>query len=103
MNAKKVVIVGAGYGGVNAALVLNRRKKKDNLEITIIDRHDYHTLLTELHEVAGNRVSEDAVKIPLKDIFRYTGVKIVQDEIKTFDFQNNKVVSDTAEYTYGHL
>lgn len=103
MNAKKVVIVGAGYGGVNAALVLNRRKKKDNLEITIIDRHDYHTLLTELHEVAGNRVSEDAVKIPLKDIFRYTGVKIVQDEIKTFDFQNNKVVSDTAEYTYDYL
>lgn len=103
MNVKKVVIVGAGYGGVNAALVLNRRKKKDNLEITIIDRHDYHTLLTELHEVAGNRVSEDAVKIPLKDIFRYTGVKIVQDEIKTFDFQNNKVVSDTTEYSYDYL
>lgn len=103
MKAKKVVIVGAGYGGIKAALVLNRRKKKDNLEITIIDRNDYHTLLTELHEVAGNRVAEDAVIIPLKEIFRYTGVKVVRDEIKTFDFQNNRVLSDTAEYSYDYL
>lgn len=103
MTGKKIVIVGAGYGGIKAALALNRHRKKDNLDITIIDRHDYHTLLTELHEVAGNRVSEDAVKIPLKDIFRYTGVKIVKDEIKTFDFKNNKVVSDSQEYKYDYL
>ncbi|MBP7177255.1 MAG: NAD(P)/FAD-dependent oxidoreductase [Thermoclostridium sp.] len=103
MTGKKIVIVGAGYGGIKAALVLNRRKKKENLEITIIDRHDYHTLLTELHEVAGNRVSEDAVKIPLKDIFRYTGVKVVTDEIKTFDFKNNKVISENHEYPYDYL
>lgn len=103
MTGKKIVIVGAGYGGIKAALVLNRHGKKDNLDITIIDRHDYHTLLTELHEVAGNRVSEDAVKIPLKEIFRYTGVKIVQDEIKTFDFKNNRVVSDNCEYKYDYL
>ena len=103
MSGTKIVIVGAGYGGIKAALVLNRHRKKDNLEITIIDRHDYHTLLTELHEVAGNRVCEDAVKIPLKDIFRYTGVKIVQDEIKTFDLKNNRVVSDKCEYAYDYL
>lgn len=103
MTGKKIIIVGAGYGGVKAALVLNKLGRKDNLDITIIDRHDYHTLLTELHEVAGNRVSEEAVKIPLKEIFRYTGVKIAQDEIKTFDLKNNRVVSDSQEYKYDYL
>ena len=54
--SKKAVIVGAGYAGVAAAIYLNKKGKKDDLEITLIDRNDYHTLLTELHEVAGNRM-----------------------------------------------
>ena len=56
---KKAIIVGAGYAGVAAALYLNKKGKKDDLEITLIDRNSYHTLLTELHEVAGNRQDED--------------------------------------------
>lgn len=100
---KKIVILGAGYAGVKAALTLNKKKKKEELDITIIDKHDYHTLLTELHEVAGNRVSEEAVKIPLKDIFRYTDVKIVKDEIKAFDFKNSVLSSDSEQYHYDYL
>ncbi len=103
MRCKKVVIVGAGYAGINAALVLNKHRKKGNLEITLIDKNDYHTLLTELHEVAGNRVAEDAVKVPLKDIFRFTGVKVIKDEVTDFDFDNNKVISDKNEYMYDYL
>ena len=64
--AKKVVIIGAGYAGVEAALSLNKHMGKEDLEIVLIDKNSYHTLLTELHEVAGNRVAEDAVKISLK-------------------------------------
>ncbi len=103
MQKKRVIIVGAGYAGVKSALELNKHKKKDELDITIIDKHEYHTLLTELHEVAGNRVSEDAIKVPLNDIFRYTDIKIVKDEIKAFDFKNSKVASDNFEYKYDYL
>ena len=46
---KKVLIVGAGYAGVEAALKLNKRAKKDDLEITLVDKNPYHTLLTEIH------------------------------------------------------
>lgn len=103
MATKKVVIVGAGYAGVKAALTLNKKKKKDELEITLIDKHDYHTLLTELHEVAGNRVGEDAVKVPLRDIFRYTDVRVVRDDIKSFDFDNHEISSDKRKYKYDYL
>ena len=100
--AKKILIVGAGYAGVAAALHLNRKGKRDNLDITIIDKNSYHTLLTELHEVAGNRQDEETVRIPLKEIFRDTTVKIITDEIKSFDF-DAKVLSgqeDTYHYDY---
>jgi len=101
--SKKIVIVGAGYAGVEAALSLNKMKKRGEIEIILIDKNDYHTLLTELHEVAGNRVSEEAVRIPLKQIFDYTDVKIIRDEIKNYDFANNRILSDKNEYTYDYL
>lgn len=102
--AKKIVIFGAGYAGIECALTLQKKKKKsDDIEITIIDKNPYHTLLTELHEVAGNRISEDGVIVPLKDIFNYTDVKIVRDEIKGIDFEKMKVSSGSGEYNYDYL
>ena len=100
--AKKVVIVGAGYAGIAAALHLNRKGKKDGVEVTIIDRNPYHTLLTELHEVAGNRQDEDSVRIPLKEIFRDTRVNIVTDNINKFDFDAKVFTGDRGSYTYDY-
>ncbi len=100
---KKILIIGAGYAGIETALRLNKLKKKSDLEITIIDKNNYHTLLTELHEVAGNRVSEEAIRIPLHRIFKYTNINVVCDEITEYDFENNKVASSRREYTYDYL
>lgn len=102
--SKKVVILGAGYAGVKTAMTLYKKKKiADDIEIYLIDKNPYHTLLTELHEVAGNRIDEDGIIVPLYDIFRYTGVHIIQDEIKTFDLEHKKIGSDRAEYSYDYL
>lgn len=100
----KIVILGAGYAGVQAALTLYKKKKKgEDIEICLIDKNPYHTLLTELHEVAGNRIDEDGVIVPLRDIFRYTDVHIIQDEIKFFELDNKKIKSDSCEYSYDYL
>lgn len=102
--SQKVVIVGAGYAGVEAALTLYKKKnKQESIEIYLIDKNPYHTLLTELHEVAGNRIDEDGIIVPLRDIFRYTDIHIIQDEIKDFDLENKKVKSDHNEYSYDFL
>lgn len=102
--SKKVIILGAGYAGIEAALTLQKKKKRsDDLEISIIDKNPYHTLLTELHEVAGNRISEDGVIVPLRDIFKYTDVKVIKDEINKIDFNGKKLISDSGEYAYDYL
>lgn len=101
--ARRVIILGAGYAGVEAALTLHKKKKKEDLEIILIDRNPYHTLLTELHEVAGNRIEEDGIIVSLYDIFRYTDVRIVQDEIMGFDPEHRKIRSERCEYTYDYL
>lgn len=101
---KRILVIGAGYSGVLTTKHLAKKFKKDkDIEITIVDRNSYHTMLTELHEVAAGRVHEDSIKMDLNDIFAHRGVNVVLDEIKSIDFENKKALSDDAEYEYDYL
>lgn len=100
----KIVILGAGYAGVHAAKKLSKKYKKNNdVEITLIDKNPYHTLMTELHEVAGGRVPEESVKVDLYRIFNRTKVNIVVDYIENVDSDNNVVNTKQGEYEYDYL
>ena len=100
----QIVILGAGYGGVHAAKKLAKRyKKDDNIEITLIDRNPYHTLMTSLHEIAGGRVDTDAVKVDLRKIFNKTKVDVVTEDIVKVDVKNNVLKSEYGEYHFDYL
>ncbi|MTI71933.1 MAG: 6-phosphogluconate dehydrogenase [Firmicutes bacterium] len=101
---KKIVILGGGYGGVLTAKKLSKKfKKDDTVEITLIDKKPYHTLLTELHEVAAGRVNEDSIRINLKKIFAKRKVNVVLDEIKDIDFEKQTLKSESRSYEYDYL
>ncbi|MCR4401299.1 MAG: FAD-dependent oxidoreductase [Firmicutes bacterium] len=102
-HKKRVVILGGGYGGIHAAQTLDRLLGRDEAEITLIDKNDHHTLLTELHEVAGARVNEDSVRIPFSDIFRRSKVRVVKDTVTGIDLNKKVLRSETAEYPYDYL
>ncbi len=104
MNKKKIVVLGGGYGGVLTAKKLAKKfKKNDNVEITLIDKKPYHTLLTELHEVAADRAPEDSIRIDLKKIFAKRKVDVVLDEINDINFEQKILTSSTNEYAYDYL
>ncbi len=103
-NPTRIVVLGAGYGGVLTAKKLVRKlKKHGDAEITLIDRNGYHTMLTELHEVAAGRVPEQSIRIDLKTVFEGRSVKVVQDEILSVDFAAQALTSEKAVYTYDYL
>jgi len=105
MSKTKLVILGGSYAGVKAAKTFHKTFKKDdaNVEITLIDKRHFHTLMTELHEVAGHRTEPDSIKIDLKKIFAGRNVNVVVDEIKDFDLENRKLTSDKHTYEYDYL
>ncbi len=105
MDKKRIVILGGGYAGVHAAKKLHKafRRMKDKVEITLIDRHKYHILMTELHEVAGNRVEEASVKISFDRIFSGKMVTVVRDEITTIDFKKQVLKGVGGNYPYDQL
>lgn len=99
-----IVILGAGYAGVHAAKKLAKKyKKNDDIKITLIDKNPYHTLMTELHEVAGGRVHEESVKVELSEIFHRTKVNVVVDRIENVDMEKQAVQTTHGEYTYDYL
>jgi len=102
-----IVVIGAGYAGVLATKKLEKklRKKKlaDETQITLIDKHPYHTMLTELHEVAACRVGEESVKMNLDQIFAGRKVNVVLDTVTKVDFENCKVQGKNNAYDYDYL
>ncbi|TLS51950.1 NAD(P)/FAD-dependent oxidoreductase [Paenibacillus antri] len=102
---KQIIVLGGGYGGVLTAKKLAIRLKNErDVRITLIDRKPYHTLLTELHEVAAKRVDEDSIKVDLKKIFAgMKNVEVVLDEITEFDFPQRLLRSEARTYRYDYL
>ena len=104
MSKNKIVVLGAGYGGVHAAKKLAKKYKKNNdVEITLIDKNPYHTLMTELHEVAGGRVHPESVQVELCKIFGKSKVNLVTDYIEKVDTDNKKITTTHGEYAYDYL
>ncbi|WP_028543842.1 FAD-dependent oxidoreductase [Paenibacillus taiwanensis] len=101
---KKIVVLGGGYGGVLTAKKLAKRLNKDkDVSITLIDRKPYHTMMTELHEVAACRVDEDAIKMDLKQIFAGRKVDVVLDEVTNIDFNGKSLKGRKQSYDYDYL
>lgn len=103
MAKKRIVVLGAGYGGLQAAKTLHKKLKKQDIDILLIDQNDHHTLLTELHEVAGHRIEPDGVKVSVQHVLEYTKVCFVQDKILAADLEAQVLTSAENTYPYDYL
>lgn len=105
MTKQKIVVVGAGYAGVSATKFLAKKLKKDSdVEITLIDRHSYHTMMTELHEVAGGRVEPSAIQYDLQRLFsRKKNVTLVTDTVTGIDKDKKVVQTMLGSYEFDQL
>ena len=71
--------------GCTFALRLTAKlRNRPEVELTLVDRHDYHQAITELPRVASGTRAADAVRIPLQEVLA-TRVRFVQTEITGFD------------------
>lgn len=78
-------------------------KEHDDVSITLIDKNPFHTMLTELHEVAANRVDEDSIKISLRKVFAGRKVTVKLDEVQSINFGQKLVLGLNENYGYDYL
>jgi NADH dehydrogenase len=101
---KNIIILGAGYSGILIAKKLAKRlKSQTDIKITLINKKSYHTMLTELHEVAANRVEEDSIRISIKRIFEGRNVDVEVDTITAIDYEKKQLTGKKSSYSYDYL
>ncbi|MGO9085422.1 MAG: NAD(P)/FAD-dependent oxidoreductase [Candidatus Sulfotelmatobacter sp.] len=96
----RVVIVGAGFGGLNAARALARAP----VQITIIDRKNHHNFQPLLYQVATAGLSPGEIAAPIRSIFRaYKNVEVLMAEVTGFDLDRHIVRTPEVEVPYDYL
>jgi NADH dehydrogenase len=107
----KIVIVGAGFGGLQAALHLEKRfSLNKNVEITLIDKRDYHLFTSNLYEVASSEEEltsisqmEKSVTVPIAEILTGKNITFLQAEVKEILPKEKKVFLATKKLDYDYL
>lgn len=103
MNKPKVIILGAGYGGIIASRELENILKTEEADVTLINKHDYHYISTQLHKIGAGTGSDERVMLHIPDLLKKNIVKFKKAIVKHVDFSNKEVSLDnneTLEYDY---
>ena len=96
----RVVIVGAGFGGLNAAQAL----AKAPAQITVIDRKNHHTFQPLLYQVATAGLSPGEIAAPIRSILRtYKNVEVLMAEVVGFDLERRTVETPEFHIAYDYL
>jgi len=103
MNGKpipRVVIVGAGFGGLNAA----RSLAKAPVHVTVIDRRNHHTFQPLLYQVATAGLSPGEIAAPIRSILRaHDNVEVLMADVTGFDLDRRLVETPDAAIPYDYL
>ncbi|MCY8565999.1 NAD(P)/FAD-dependent oxidoreductase [Bacillus haynesii] len=103
LNKPKVVVLGAGYGGLMTVTRLVKKIGINEAEITLVNKHNYHYETTWMHEASAGTLHHDRCRYQIKDVINTSRVNFVQDTVKKIDKEGKKVVLETGELSYDYL
>lgn len=97
--AEKVVVAGAGFGGITAAIELARQ----GFEVEVIDKESFSEYTPGLIDLFRDRVKEEKLQVDLHDFFEKTPVDFSREKILGFNLEENKVETDSGSHSYDYL
>jgi NADH dehydrogenase len=84
----RVLVLGGGFGGVGAAQKLH----KSDVDVVLVDKHDYHTFQPLLYQVATGLLEQPAVGHPMRDLFhKQPNARVRQDVVTEIDLDARQV------------
>lgn len=103
LSRPKIVILGAGYGGIMTAVRLQKQAGANEAEITLVNQHNYHYQTTWLHGPAAGTVHHDRTRIFIKDVINEHKINFLQETVVEIKHEEQKVILDNSEITYDYL
>lgn len=102
-DRKKVLVLGAGYAGLQTITKLQKQISADEAEITLINKNDYHYEATWLHEASAGTISYEDLLYPVESVVNKDKVNFVKAEVTKIDRNAKKVETDAGIFDFDIL
>lgn len=100
MIKKQVVIVGAGFAGLQLA----RRIRDINYDITVVDQYNFHQFQPLFYQVATARLEPSSISFPLRKVFqKEKNVHVRITKVEAVDMELNRVITTDGDIRYDYL
>jgi len=103
LRRPSILVLGAGYGGLTTVVNLQKIMGTDEVDITLINKNEYHYESTWLHEAAAGTLTPEQVRYDVKEVIDPVKVKFVQATVQEIDIEGKKVLTDNGEFTYDYI
>ena len=96
-RSRRIVIIGAGFGGLSAAKGLARAP----FEITVVDRHNYHLFQPLLYQVATAALSPGDIADPIRGVLRrQQNASVILAKVSGIDVARREVIAEGRRIRY---
>ena len=101
----RVIIVGAGFAGLQLAKKLGKRRKGEPaLDVILLDKNNHHTFQPLLYQVATGGLEPDSISYPIRRALRgVSNVKFQMGEVKMVDTSAKRVTTESGDLDYDYL
>ena len=99
-DRKKVLVLGAGYAGLQTVTKLQKELSADEADITLINKNKYHYEATWLHEASAGTLNYEDLIYPIESVIKEDKVKFINAEVTKIDRNAKKVETNHGIYDY---
>lgn len=103
LRKPKIVILGAGYGGLMTATRLQKAVGMNEVEIQLVNKNDYHYETTWLHEASAGTLHHDRVRYDISSVIDRNKVEFIQGTVVEVNRDEKKVILEEGELPYDYL
>lgn len=97
MSVPKIVILGAGYGGLMTAKGLQKELNYNEAEVTLVNQHSYHYITTKLHEPAAGTSHHDHARLSIASVINTKKINFIQDRVTAIKLNEKEVHLENRE------
>ncbi len=99
----RIVILGAGYGGIVTAIRLQKELHYNEADVTLVNKHDYHYFTTNLHMPAAGTEDPDHARVNILKLIDEFKIDFVKSTVQQIRLQEHKVSLEDGVITYDYL
>jgi NADH dehydrogenase len=100
---RRIVVLGGGFAGLHLVRRLEGRLRRDEVDLTLVDRQNYHLFTPLLYQVCTGELPPHAVAYPLRDATAPARFRFLQSEVTAIDLAERVVTTLDGKLGFDHL